>query len=407
MQRNLIIVSIILLTISCSTRDDRMRLSSWVSSPSETKLLEQTLDDFRAKNPDIDFQFEPIPGNYSEKLQLMLGTRTAPDIFYLKGLTAPSYMSFDILQPLDDFIAQDATYDKEDFFPFLINAFQQDGIQYGIPKDFSPYVLYYNKKMFEEAGIDSIPTTWQELEETATKLTKDLDGDGKTDQYGFMVEPSIEMAMPFVYQNGGAFQKEDGALGVADDEFIEALDFYYGLYQKGIAATPMDLGTTWNGDAFGRERVAMVYSGGWLLPFLNDNFPDIDFGVAFLPAGKKQATVAFTTAYAMPKTLKEPENAWKLFSYLTGKEGMATWTSTGVALPSRKSVAIENGFYEHPIFKTFIESAEFALPLQVKYSERGYVESGTAMQKIFLGGKEPRQAMIDLAKRIEKYRLVE
>ena len=67
-----------------------MRLSSWVSSPSETALFESTIEDFRTTHPEVNFKFEPIPGNYAEKLQLMLGTHTAPDVFFLKGYLAKS-----------------------------------------------------------------------------------------------------------------------------------------------------------------------------------------------------------------------------------------------------------------------------------------------------------------------------
>lgn len=384
---------------------DTLRISSWVSSPSETALFKNTLSDFRGKFPEMQFKYEPIPGNYTEKLQLMLGTNTAPDLFFLKGMTAPSYMSFKILKPLDDYITQSPEFDKEDFYPFALDAFNYDGKQYGLPKDINPYVLFYNKALFREAGIDTIPTNWQELEQMATQLTQDKNGDGKTDQFGFIVEPSVEMVMPFVYQNGGNFQNPDGSLGITDDAFIEALEFYHGMYAKGIATMAQDQGVTWNGDAFGRGITAMAISGGWLMPFLKDNFPELDYGIIPLPRGKQQATVAFTTAYAMPKSSNFSEESWQIMDYLVGKEGMANWTKTGIAMPARKSVAEANGFYEHPIYSVFMESAEFAKPFQVQYSERGFEEVVVAFQAVFFTGKSPRDAMNDIAKQIEKYKL--
>ena len=383
-----------------------MRLSSWVSSPSETELFKKTLADFREKQPELEFKYEPIPGNYSEKLQLMLGTNTAPDLFFLKGMTAPSYMSFGILNPLNDWMDQTPGFDKEDFYPFALEAFQRDGVQYGLPKDFNPYVLFYNKKLFREAGLDTIPTNWQELELIATQLTKDRNGDGKTDQFGFIVEPSVEMVMPFVYQNGGYFQNPDGSLGITDAPFIEALEFYYGLYQKGIATIAQDQGVAWNGDAFGREICAMAISGGWLMPFMKDNYPEIEYGIIPLPAGKQRATVAFTTAYSMPKASKHQTEAWQLMNYLVSKEGMSNWTNSGIAMPTRRSVAQANGFHQHPVYKVFMESAEFAKPFQVQYSERGFEEVVVAFQAIFFTGKAPRQAMEDIEAQIKKYRLV-
>ncbi len=398
---------ILIMTLGCSPPGkDTLRISSWVSSPSETALFKKTLEDFRTKYPEQEFKYEPIPGNYSEKLQLMLGTQTAPDLFFLKGMTAPSYMSFRILNPLDDLMEATPDFDKEDFYPFALEAFQYNGVQYGLPKDFNPYVLFYNKKLFREAGIDTIPETWQDLEEMATQLTRDTDGDGKSDQYGFIVEPSVEMVMPFVYQNGGDFQNPDGSLGITDESFIEALEFYYGLYKKGIATIAQDEGVSWNGDAFGREICAMAISGGWLIPFLKDNYPDLEYGIIPLPAGKQKATVAFTTAYSMPKSTNYEAEAWQLMNYLVGKEGMTNWTKSGVAMPTRKSVAEANGFHDHPVYGVFMESAEFARPFQVQYSERGFEEVVVAFQAIFFTDKEPRKAMEDIENQIKKYRLV-
>ena len=409
MKRNLLLFALAFTLFLSACRppgSDTLRLSSWVSSPSETELFKATLADFREQHPNLEFKYEPIPGNYSEKLQLMLGTRTAPDIFFLKGMTAPSYMSFGILNPLDDLLAQSPDFDTDDFYPFALEAFQYDGKQYGLPKDFNPYVLFYNKQLFRAAGIDSLPKNWAELEAISRQLTQDQNGDGQTDQYGFIVEPSVEMVMPFVYQNEGYFQNPDGSLGITDEPFIEALEFYYGLYQKGVATMAQDQGVAWNGDAFGRGICAMAVSGGWLIPFLKDNYPEVEYGIAPLPAGKKRATVAFTTAYSMPQATQFESEAWELVRYLTGKEGMTQWTQSGIAMPTRKSVAEANGFHDHPVYKVFMESAEFAQPFQVQYSERGFEEVVVAFQAIFYTDKAPRKAMEDIEAQIKKYRLV-
>ena len=382
-----------------------MRISSWVSSPEETRMFNSTLDSFRTQSPEVQFDFEPIPGNYAEKLQLMLGTNTAPDLFFIKGYLAPSYMSFEILEPIDTYISNEESIDIDDFFPNLLQSFQRDGKQYGLPKDFAPYVLFYNKTMFREAGLDSLPKDWNELRQYASALTKDLDGDGTTDQFGLVLEPSTEMLMPFVFQNGGYFQNPDGSLGITDEPFIEALEFYHGLYKDGIATIPTDVGQGWNGDTFGRGMAAMCLSGGWLIPFVKGNYPDLDWAVAELPAGKEKGTIAFTTAFAMPKNSDYKPEAWKMMNYLTGKDGMRIWTSQGLALPSRKSVAVANGFYDDPVYGVFMKSADFARTFQVEYSERGFEEMVVAMQAIFFTGKEPRQAMEDIKVRIEKYSL--
>ncbi len=400
-----VLLSVFLACDSFNTDTKAVRLSSWVSSPTETRLLEETLAAFHQQHPQIQFSHEPIPGNYSEKIQLMLGTYTAPDLFYLKGEFAPSYMRYNILMPLNKYADATPDFELDDFYPSLLEAFQKDSVYYGFPKDFNPYILFYNRAMFQEAGLENPPDNWTELSEWSETLTRDTNGDGDPDQFGLVIQASLDMLMPFVFQNDGEFQRSDGELGITDPAFVEALEFYHGLYKRGIATTPNKIGTDWNGDAFGRGKCAMIIAGGWVIPFLEETYPEIDYGVAVLPAGKKRGTVAFTTAYVMPKYSARADEAWQLMSYLTGREGMASWTRLGLALPARRSVAVANGFYDDPVFKYFMESAEFARVFQVNYQERWYDEGQTAMQKVFFLDVPPAEAMAELKQRLEKFKL--
>jgi len=406
MMRNFFILTALIFT-SCGSYDpgDAVRLSSWVSSPIETQLMRSTVDSFRTAHPDIEVKYEPIPGSYSEKIQLMLGTSTAPDLFYLKDMVAPSYLRYDVLEPLNEYVEGSPEFDTEDFFPFLRNAFSKDSIYYGFSKDYNPYVLFYNADMFAKAGITEPPQNWAELKSAAARLTIDTDGDGKIDQYGLVIEPVIEMLIPFVYQNGGTFQDDEGRLRFTEPEFVEALDYYSGLHRSGVAALPSEVGSGWNGDAFGREYCAMIIAGGWALPFLDETHPDVNYELAFMPAGKVRATVAFTTAYVMPKSSQKKKESWQLLSYLAGKKGMAEWTSLGLAMPARRSVAEKNGFYDHPRFKWFVNSAEFARLFQVTYVERWYDEAQATMQEVFFLKEDPAVALNKLKTRIEKFRL--
>lgn len=396
-----------ILLVACTTDNRQTRFSSWQSSPTEERLIRGMMAGFQEKNPAVAFNYEPIPGNYSEKIQLMLGTHQPPDLFWLKDYTSPAFLRFNTLAPLDSYIRQDTSFQVADFFPLFRDAYKYKGQYYGFPKDFNVYVLFYNKDMFAKAGISRPPTNWQELESVAQKLTKDTNGDGKIDQFGLVVEPVVEMLMPFVYQNGGALHDKAGNPQINEPPFLGALDFYANLYRNKIATIPTDVGAGWNGDAFGRKNAAMVISGGWLIPYLKDGYPKISYGVAPLPQGKTKATIAFTTAYVIPKEAKHPENAWKMLSYFAGKEGMKQWTKTGLAFPTRQSVANANGFYQHPTYRVFMESVPFARPLFVNYSERWYDEANAALQSIFYGGADPHEAMKDLAPKLAKLKLNE
>lgn len=398
-------VLLLSLLYSCGEKQSSMRYTSWQSSPTEERIIRKTLQDFEQQYPEAQYQFQPIPGNYTEKLQLMLGTGKAPDLFWLKGDTSPAYMSFDVLEPLDSYLESDPDFDLDDFFPVFRDAFKYKGKNYGVSKDFNAYVLFYNKAMFKEAGLERAPQNWQELEEYARRLTLDKDGDGKTDQFGFVMEPSIDQTLPFAYQNGGEIISADGEIKIGEPEFIEATEFMISMYRNGIATNPADVGAGWLGDVFARENCAMVISGAWLIPYIKDNNPDLEYAVAELPSGKKKATLAFSVAMVIPKQSKYKEDAWQLLSYLNGKEGMKTWTAGGIALPTRKSIAEENGFYQDSIYSVFMRSVDYAKLYKVNLQERWYDESQAAMQGIFYKKKDVGETFRELAKTLEKYKL--
>jgi multiple sugar transport system substrate-binding protein len=376
---------IILLFAAACIRDSKneIRFSSWQSNPAEKRLTDSLLQSFTKKYPGSNVKFELIPGNYSEKIQLMLGTHSAPQIFYIKDWLAPSYMRYDVLQPLNEFIESDTGFHKEDFYPQFLNAFTRNGKLYGLPKDFGAFVLFYNEDMFKAAGITEPPKDWAAFEQACKLLTKDFDKDGRIDQYGFVAEPAIDKLMPFVYQNNGGFQDSAGNLMINTPEFKGALDFYYGLYEKKIATIPTDVSMNNTEEVFGRKRCAMVLSGGWFIPQLKEEFKDVNYKVAYLPKGKQLATIAFTVSYSTAKENPLKKQTWKLMNYLTGKEGMKVWTSTGIAMPTRKSVAIESGYFDHPVYKYFMGSAEFARVFQVDYNERWYSVTQSGLQAIF------------------------
>ncbi|WP_299550513.1 ABC transporter substrate-binding protein [Seonamhaeicola sp.] len=399
------VILLFIVFFSCKSEEDKLRFSSWQSSPTEEKIVRNSLDSFSKEHPEVAYNYQPIPGNYPEKIQLMLGTGKAPDLFWLKGDTSPAYLSFDVLQSLDSLVNADPEFDPDDFLPAFKDAFKYKGKYYGFGKDFNAYVLFYNKQMFAKAGLTAPPKNWKELQAYSKLLTKDRNQDGKPDQYGFIVEPSIDMLLPFVFQNGSDLISDDNDILVNSTAFVEAVEFFLSLYNSGVATIPSDAGAGWNGDVFGRKQVAMVISGAWMIPYLKESYPDLEYGVSELPEGKHKATLAFTNAYVIPKQTKRLEAAWKMLSYMAGKDGMRIWTSSGIALPTRKSVAIENGFYNDSIFKVFMKSAEYAKLYKVNMQERWFDETNAAMQAMFYKKANPQDVLDGLAKRLENYKL--
>jgi len=133
-----------------------LRLSGW-GDPIERQLLQKVLKNFEANNPKIKVKYEVIADQYMDVLKTRLIGETAADVFYLDALEAPALIQPGALEPLDNYITPE--FDIRDFESILLNAFQQDGRTYGLPKDFSTLALFYNKKAFQAATLSQLPTT--------------------------------------------------------------------------------------------------------------------------------------------------------------------------------------------------------------------------------------------------------
>ncbi|MEG6565555.1 ABC transporter substrate-binding protein [Thermoanaerobacterium saccharolyticum] len=332
-----------------------LKLGMWSSSPAETKIVNDQLAAFKKKYPNINVQIETIVGDYMQKLQTEIAANVAPDVFYLDSMPAPQLMSSGVLEPLDDYIKK-YNVDVNDFEPSLLSAFQWEGKTYGLPKDYNTLALFYNKDMFNAAGISEPPKTWEELKADAQKLTKN-------GVKGLVLSSDLARFEAFMLQNGGSIYK-DGKVTLNLPENAQVLDFYTGLITKDkVADTPQNLGGGWNGDVFAAKKAAMAIEGGWMIPFLKDKAPNLNYGIAELPEGKQKATLAFTVAYVMNKNSKHKDEAFKLLEFLTGKEGQQFVVDSGLALPSRKSM--EEGFRaKYPDRVAFIDGAAYSYPWQ-------------------------------------------
>ena len=160
------------------------------------------------------------------------------------------------------------------------------------------------------------------------------------------------------------------------------------LLADGFAAQPSDLDSGWAGEAFGKGKAAMSMEGNWIVPFLKDQYPDIKYGVAELPAGSAgKATMAFTVCYGVPANGKNNDKALKVVDYLTGAEGMKAWTDLGLAMPTRASLA-EGWLAQYPDLKPFIAGAEYAHKWQFRPGFQDVLDAFNAgLQDAFAGNQ--------------------
>jgi multiple sugar transport system substrate-binding protein len=378
-----------------------VRLSGWAANPQETALLESLLYRFSVENPDIVVKYEPITGDYWQAIKTLVGAGEEPDIYYMDIFQFPFFAKEGVLLPLDDLMASTGT-SRDVFIPDLINAFTYEGKTYGIPKDFNTLALFYNKDLFDQAGL-AYPTdnwTWDDLKAAAQKLSQP-----DKNIYGLGVPADPGRFPIFVFQNGGRIMTEDFSDTLLDSpEVVEAARFYTGFYFDKSGALPSDVGEGWQGTAFGKGNFAMVYEGGWLIPYLNQQFPDLKYSAVLPPKGPKgYGNLIFTVAYVISKNSKHPEAAWKVIEFITNEASQTTVLESGFALPSRAALINHPYFQSHPESATIFRGATGATPFMWGlYGSDVNEKMGQALERIYLKGQDPEASFRQAAQELRE-----
>ena len=310
---------------------------------------------FEAANPDVLVQLEAVAGSdYYTRLLTQIAAGDAPDIIQIGDDAVPMFVSKGGFLPLDDYITGAYPFDTSIYLPGMLDPGKYQGKQYFLPKDFSTIALYYNKKIFDEYGVD-YPTddwTWDDLLAAAQELTKDTDGDGNTDVWGVQLTANWTTGFEYwVAAAGGRLISEDGTtyVGYMDSpETIAAVQFYSDLYNKYKVAPPPADFNLWAGGnpEFETGKAAMRIFGRWPQTGLRSN-PNVDLGVVEAPAGAVEANVLFWGGFGIFSGSKNPEAAWRFLQFYTGAEGSETWKMHGI--PPVAAVAEAAGLTTDPI----------------------------------------------------------
>jgi len=272
------------------------------------------------------------------------------DAMYVEAGTFATWASQDALFPY----AEDAEA-APDVYPSLRETFSYDGQFYCLPKDFSTLGLVINQGMWAEAGLteDDYPTNWDELAAVADQLTTD-------DHVGLALSPTRDRVGAFMVQAGGWLVSDDGTEATVDsEENVEALTYLQGLMKDGAAAWSSDLDSEWGGAAFGEGKAAMTMEGGWITGAMDD-YPDIDWTVAPMPAGPAgDGTLLFSVCWGVAQKSDAQVQAVEFIeSIVTPQQQLANAEAFGVT-PALESVEQEYAD-QSPVNAAFISGAENA-----------------------------------------------
>ncbi|WP_227625110.1 ABC transporter substrate-binding protein [Fimbriimonas ginsengisoli] len=335
-----------------------MELAFWngFSGP-DGKAMEQIVKQFNAEHPRIHVKMQIIPwGTYYDKVTLGLAFGGAPDVFILHANRVPEFASHDALNRLDDLVASDKL-DSADFVPKAWNAGIWQGKRFALPLDCHPVGMYYNVDLFKKAGIDHPPTTMAEFLDDAHRLTKDTDGDGKTDQWGYAMTDIHLVSTTFLDQFGGGVLTPDMKASALDSPAsLQAVETLLGFSDKEKISNPPSGDDGWRG--FQTGKVGMVFQGIWMIDSLEQQ-KGLNYAAAPVPFfGPVHTVQASSHCMSMPAALKgaRREAAWSFMRYLS--DHSLTWAKGG-QVPVRLSILHSTGFQDLRVQREFAKQLDY------------------------------------------------
>jgi len=337
---------------------------------------------FEAKYPEIDVDFESVAfSDIFLKYKTLIAGNTPPDVMSMNFDNAYSFAAMGALEPLDSWI-KSTGLDTSIYFDSTLNLFKLDGVQYSMPATYSDVVLFFNKDMFDAAGVEYPQKDWTaaDLKAAALALTKDTNGDGQLDQFGY-VYPWYPIVLE--QYNAKIWDAETNKCTLNSEAGIKAIqaiaDSRYGAEQ--FAPNPDQLAQQGDWDMFMAGKLAMLPTGPWAVGTFNEKITTFTYDIAHMPAGDKQATHVYGNSYAMAAGSKNKAAAWKFIEFATGPEGTKIRQDGKYEISPVKSVAegyvasLAGGNPEHA--NIFMEVMDYAV---VQPAHAHWTEISAAIQ---------------------------
>jgi len=381
-----------------------IRLSFW-GSYEEWSMWKEIVDGFEAENPDITVTIMYTPGNYDDKIRLLLAADAAPDVMLLQDEPFPRYASYGKLADVTDWAYASRTAQEWDalFWPTAAQSFRYKGRVYGVPIWGGNVLVYYNRKMFREMGVEPPSDDWtfDEFVAKGKELTRDTDGDGRFDTFGFALPGWWVYFMPWTYGFGARYLNDDFTdWAFTDDKALEATRFYQDLrFKDRISPTMHDLPNTDESVMFMTGRIGMSVSGPWNSPPLKT--AGIDFDVVHVPTGpvgKRFTRVTWDAVCIFDKS-PHKEEAWRFVEYCIGYEAQAVVGRYIRSVPALRAASDafmdpDNGWNE----EKFIEAMDYSTlqPITINWEKMSDVIAAE-YELLLLNKQSPEDTIRNMA----------
>jgi multiple sugar transport system substrate-binding protein len=350
--------------------------------PAELTVWNQIVTDFHQANPNITVNVDVSDwDSYWTKLKTMLSAGTPPDVFAMDAPLYLDYQSRGVLLNLQPYLDKNPDL-LTGVYPQTLEAYKTPDGMFGVPRDFQTIALFYNKDMFDAAGV-AYPTgdwTYDDLRNASKQLTK-VGADGKTTQYGFysdLWDMELIWSEAIWAYGGDVINADHTQTLIGDPKAREAWQLFHDMMFVDKSWPDSNTAGEYGGDPFLAGVAAMTTIGHWAVP----GYAEVNFkwDVAPMPKGPAgQATSVNSAGFVVGKASKNPDAAFEFLKYVLSKPAQTRLAQLGFACPVLQSVAESDAFLKQSTAinqKVFLDSLAYA---HMKPVFKGYDEWSSAI----------------------------
>ncbi len=299
------------------------------------EYYEQCKADFEAANPGVTIVLEPTAwGEYWTKLEAAATGGSVADVFHMNGVNITKYADGGVLLPLDDYISA-SELDLANYPEAMTTMYNYGGVQYGLAMDYDTVGLWYNKDLFDKAGV-AYPTsewTWDDLTAAAEAITGIEDGvygiaAGYSDQQGFYNT---------CFAEGGWFVDGEN-FGFNEEGTRKGIQCWIDLMEAGYSPSEISLEENEGYLQFMAGKLGMIFAGDWMVQFFSsaDSTVAAVCDVVELPlmSSGQRASVIHGKANCISVATEHPDEAWAWVNYLAGPDASKRLGEMGIAIPA-------------------------------------------------------------------------
>jgi multiple sugar transport system substrate-binding protein len=385
--------------------DEKITLTYGIWDKNQAPALEKIAEKFKEKNPNITVKVEVTPWDqYWTKLESAATGNSLPDLFWLNAVNIQKYGSGGVLLPITEQIKNDGV-DLSKYPKALVETYTVDGENYALPKDYDTIGLWYNKELFDAAGV-SYPDdswTWDDVLNAAKKIT-----DPSKDVWGIAAQLANQAGFYNTIYQAGGFVINDGNTesGYDTQANLDGIKFWTDMLHKHKVSPTMAQMTDTTALAFFESgKVAMLYAGSWMsIEFSKNEYTKDKVDVAVLPKGKQRAVIIHGLGNVIAKNTKHPEAAWKFSKFLGSEEAHKIQAETGTVIPAYEGTQ-EAWVKAIPQFnlQAFIDMAEYAVPYPASIKSPKWQKIETdILTQVWNGDISPEDGVQQIDKGIEE-----